>query len=145
MSCIDQESVSRRSAVIVCDPTIFVPKRDNSTRWNSIFKMISRALIYNKRLTSASFRTLRLPISMRSSVELAERKDSLKESRLEKHQRALMLQTIVFLSYHTRRRLVCGVKHHEMTSTPPQWPLRDFCISRTLLAVQTYRHTHLGG
>jgi hypothetical protein len=42
-----------------CDPTTFVPKRDNSTRWNSIFQMILRALQLQQQLDFYVFNNLK--------------------------------------------------------------------------------------
>jgi hAT family C-terminal dimerisation region len=42
-----------------CDPTTFVPKRDNSTRWNSIFEMISRALDLRQAIDFYVFQNLK--------------------------------------------------------------------------------------
>lgn len=42
-----------------CNPTTFVPKRDNSTRWNSIFEMILRALELRQAIDFYVFQNLK--------------------------------------------------------------------------------------
>jgi len=44
-----------------CDPTTFVPKRDNATRWNSIYQMILRALKLKAWIELYCFKNKRTP------------------------------------------------------------------------------------
>jgi hypothetical protein len=44
-----------------CDPTAFVPKRDNSTRWNSIYQMILRAIKLKAHIELYCFKNKRTP------------------------------------------------------------------------------------